>query len=597
MGASERSGPAGNGTAPGNTNQDQDTSGAEPGQNLDTDAGPFGSTAYPLKEAGWAPIPIMDDGKGRTQGGVTGYEGVDLEGMRLQESVHKYGHCNVAVRMPEGVDPDGREWKLLGLDVDAYDDKPGGDTLKRWAEDWGELPPTCVSTSRDDGISGIRFYKVPRDWFGIGGSPGIELIQRHHRQAVVAPSIHETRKVPYRWMNQRNTEWPGIPKAGQCPWLPQKYLDELDRDKDGTAAEVDLGEAKTWLTEGDPCQAMAKILDEYTGHRADVRKLQIKILRHGEQGHRGGLAVWNELRDRYVKDVSGGGRDGAEEWADLASGAPKMVKNRTAEADKGCCGEVPPVKNLAQLLAERKANAKAEEPAEANEPAEDPAEDPPKSDGVPPGLVPHPWKKGAYTSPELAEKARQEGDPNRRRLRVQRASEIKARATRWLWHEIRPEATASWLPLGGLVLLAGREGVGKSTIAYEIAARITRGTLAGAFYGTPRSVIISATEDAWEQTVVPRLMAADADLDRVIRVDAETPKGLPEAIKLPEDLDALDELIRDEDVALVLLDPLMGTISGALDSHKDHDIRLALEPVAQARVHVAGDGPWPDPRK
>jgi hypothetical protein len=208
-----------------------------------------------------------------------------------------------------------------------------------------------------------------------------------------------------------------------------------------------------------------------------------------------------------------------------------------------------------------------------------PAEEPPK--GVPDGLVPHPWKAGAWTSPELAEQARQQGDPKRRKLRVQRASAITARATRWLWHEIRDAESASWLPLGGLVLLAGREGVGKSTIAYEVAAKITRGKLRGAFYGTPKSVVISATEDAWEQTVVPRLMAADADLDRVMRVDAETPKGLPEAIRLPDDLDALDELIQEEDVALVLLDPLMGTISGALDSHKDHDIRLALEPVAR----------------
>ena len=197
--------------------------------------------------------------------------------------------------------------------------------------------------------------------------------------------------------------------------------------------------------------------------------------------------------------------------------------------------------------------------------------------GVPPGLVPHPWKAGSFTSPEKAEELRQQGDPNRRRLRVQRASGIKARATRWLWHDHE----ARWLPLGGLILLAGREGVGKSTIGYEIAAKVTRGTLPGAFFGTPRSVVISATEDAWEQTVVPRLMAADADLDRVMRVDAETPKGLPEAIRLPDDLDELDDLIREEGVVLVLLDPLMGTISGALDSHKDHDIRLALEPVAR----------------
>jgi AAA domain len=142
-----------------------------------------------------------------------------------------------------------------------------------------------------------------------------------------------------------------------------------------------------------------------------------------------------------------------------------------------------------------------------------------------------------------------------RRLRVRRASEIKPRATRWLWAETDTDGTAQWVPLGDMTLVGGREGVGKSTIVYQVAAKITRGELPGAFYGQPMSVIVSATEDAWEQTIVPRLMANDAALDRVIQVDAVTPEGAPEGIKLPDDLAELETLIRDEGVVLVLLDP------------------------------------------
>jgi hypothetical protein len=168
-----------------------------------------------------------------------------------------------------------------------------------------------------------------------------------------------------------------------------------------------------------------------------------------------------------------------------------------------------------------------------------------------------------------------------RRLRVRKASEIKPRATRWLWTERDEDGTAEWIPLGGLTLLGGREGVGKSTIAYQTVAKITRGKLPGAFYGRPMSVVISATEDAWEQTIIPRLMANGADLDRVFQVDAVTPEGAPEGVKLPDDLAALEALIKVEDVVLVLLDPLIGSISGTLDSHKDHDVRIALEPVSR----------------
>lgn len=176
-----------------------------------------------------------------------------------------------------------------------------------------------------------------------------------------------------------------------------------------------------------------------------------------------------------------------------------------------------------------------------------------------------------------------------RSLRVTRASEFKPRATRWLYAEGK---RVFWLPLGGLSLLGGREGVGKSTIAYGIAAKITRGELPGSFKGEPRGVVIAATEDAWEQTVIPRLLACGADLDRVFRVDAETPEGLPVGLQLPEDVEGLTELIHAERVVLVLLDPLMSTVGANLDTNKDADVRRALEPMsrlaAEAQVAILG---------
>lgn len=169
------------------------------------------------------------------------------------------------------------------------------------------------------------------------------------------------------------------------------------------------------------------------------------------------------------------------------------------------------------------------------------------------------------------------GSKSGRHLRVARASEIKAAATRWLWLD----GVARWLALGGLSLLAGREGVGKTTIAYGIAARVTLGTLPGAFYGTPRSVVIAATEDAWAQTVVPRLMACGADLRRVFRVDAMSAEGFAGALQLPADTAELERLCRTEEVALLLLDPLMSVLDGKLDSYKDADVRRALEPLSR----------------
>lgn len=158
-----------------------------------------------------------------------------------------------------------------------------------------------------------------------------------------------------------------------------------------------------------------------------------------------------------------------------------------------------------------------------------------------------------------------------RRLKLTKASEIIVRPVEWLW--------ALRIALGTLVLIGGREGIGKSTIAYDTAARITRGTLPGVHFGTPKSVIVAATEDSWEHTIVPRLMAAGADLERVHRVEVETSEGVGSAVSLPRDLVALEQAIRDTDTAVVLLDPLMSRLDSKLDTHKDGDVRLALEPL------------------
>lgn len=157
-----------------------------------------------------------------------------------------------------------------------------------------------------------------------------------------------------------------------------------------------------------------------------------------------------------------------------------------------------------------------------------------------------------------------------RTLHLTPASHIKPRPVVWLWE--------GRLALGTLALLAGREGIGKSTAAYWLAARITRGELSGESLGKPRGVLIAATEDSWEHTIVPRLMAAHADLDRVFRVEVRTADDIHMGLSLPHDIHALEQAAQQTDAALLLLDPLMSRL-GEQDTHKDSDVRIALEPL------------------
>lgn len=159
----------------------------------------------------------------------------------------------------------------------------------------------------------------------------------------------------------------------------------------------------------------------------------------------------------------------------------------------------------------------------------------------------------------------------KRRVLLTPASTIQVRPVHWLW-----EGRAA---LGALTLCAGREGIGKSTLAYTLAASVTRGELEGRYSGNPKSVLVAATEDSWAHTIVPRLMAAGADLDRVFRIDVLAPRRDVPGLSLPRDLTALEAHVREQDVALILLDPLMSRLDGGLDTHKDSEVRQALEPL------------------
>lgn len=157
-----------------------------------------------------------------------------------------------------------------------------------------------------------------------------------------------------------------------------------------------------------------------------------------------------------------------------------------------------------------------------------------------------------------------------RQMELTAAARIRPRPVVWLW--------SGRLALGTLALLAGREGLGKSTLAYWLAARITRGELPGKFEGQPRAVLVCATEDSWSHTIVPRLIAAGADLELVYRVEVSNALGIHVGLSLPRDLIALERNAKDVGAAMLLLDPLMSRLPD-LDTHRDAEVRLALEPL------------------
>ena len=169
--------------------------------------------------------------------------------------------------------------------------------------------------------------------------------------------------------------------------------------------------------------------------------------------------------------------------------------------------------------------------------------------------------------------AAEKPDEPTRKVRLTRASSIKPRPVRWLWQDR--------IPTGELTLTPGRGGIGKSTFHAHLLARITTGQLDGAHLGTPKVCLVAATEDSWEHTIIPRLIVAGADLDLIYRVDVITDIGAELSISLPVDLASLEREIVEHGVAVVSIDPLLGVVHATLDTHKDRDVRQALDPLAQ----------------
>jgi hypothetical protein len=155
-------------------------------------------------------------------------------------------------------------------------------------------------------------------------------------------------------------------------------------------------------------------------------------------------------------------------------------------------------------------------------------------------------------------------------------SSVQPRAIRWLWPK--------HLARGALELLAGLPTVGKSQIQCQYVACATTGRdwPNGAPGIIPCRVIMLTAEDNTNDTLVPRLLAAGADLSRIKELRAIRRNGKEELFLLGEDLATLEQMIRDwGDVGLVTIDPITAYMghSKHFDSHRATDVRSQLSPL------------------
>ncbi|HEX2041540.1 MAG TPA: AAA family ATPase [Acidimicrobiales bacterium] len=155
-------------------------------------------------------------------------------------------------------------------------------------------------------------------------------------------------------------------------------------------------------------------------------------------------------------------------------------------------------------------------------------------------------------------------------------NEVQPRALRWLW----PGRIAA----GKITIFEGDPGLGKSLVAEDLAARLTRGaSLPGCEdEEPPRRVLIASAEDTVDDVILPRLVAAGVDrrlvaFHRLAR-DPDTGKVVP--LTIPRDLDRLAATVVDNDIPFVVLDPLVAFLGEEIRSHVDASVRHAMGPLS-----------------
>jgi hypothetical protein len=329
-------------------------------------------------DAGWrGPIPIATTWRGAPSDGkfppAAGYTGrrrygtwPTVEDMATW-AAQPHRWSNIALRPPDDV---------IGLDVDAYDAKRGDQTMAECVARWGELPPTWRSSSRDldpDEMagwdSGVYWYRVPAGLVWPGKLPGgdVEIIQHGHRYAVVWPSVHPSGRT-YRWWNldEGDDFCPSslIPGPSDFPHLPAAWTAGLTKGetvgrRPGVVVNERMddhgAEARRWLTPGEPCQAVVRVLDLFgpASRHDGMVQAQVRLLRLGEQGHRGVRAALDTLESMFVDAVTADGSRtaslAADEWQRALNDAPAVIVGQglTPAARRGCC---PTVMTLDELL-------------------------------------------------------------------------------------------------------------------------------------------------------------------------------------------------------------------------------------------------------
>ena len=180
-------------------------------------------------------------------------------------------------------------------------------------------------------------------------------------------------------------------------------------------------------------------------------------------------------------------------------------------------------------------------------------------------------KKAAESAPLVGGGRKNPQAPQAATVQLVRGSDVVPEAIQWLW--------PGYLAQGKLHVLAGAPGTGKTTLALRLAAIVSSGgQWPSGGYCPVANVVIWSGEDDVKDTLVPRLIAAGADMGHVHFVDGVSDADGLRSFDPAKDVPALQAAIQKAGGAsLLVVDPIVSAVAG--DGHKAGDVRRGLQPL------------------
>lgn len=159
-------------------------------------------------------------------------------------------------------------------------------------------------------------------------------------------------------------------------------------------------------------------------------------------------------------------------------------------------------------------------------------------------------------------------------LVTQCAADIERRSLEPLWDGV--------LWIGKPTLLVGDPGKGKSLVTLDIAARVTTGEPwpCSNDKREPGTVMLLSAEDDADDTIVPRLEAAGADLSKVHIINGVRGKHGIDWLALDQHWRELTEGMRQFKPKLLVIDPL-SSFMGRADTNHEGESRKVLAGLAE----------------